>query len=40
VRQRSETAEIQGLDQIPAGMTEEETGRYRETHGLGDELLN
>lgn len=36
---REETAELQGLDQIPQGMTEDREDRFWETHSLGDELL-
>jgi hypothetical protein len=39
-RLRGETAEIQSLDQIPPGMTEDEMDQYWETHSLGDELLD
>ena len=36
---RGETAEIQRLDQIPQGMTEDETDAFWLTHSLGEDLL-
>ena len=39
LKRRGETAELQRLDQIPPGMTEDETDRFWETHSLSEELL-
>ena len=35
-----EAAELSRLDQIPQGMTEDETDAFWETHSLGDKLLD
>ena len=37
---RDETAEIQRLDQIPDGMTEDEEDAFWATHSLGDDILD
>lgn len=39
ISKRGETAEIQRLDQIPQGMTEEEVDAFWLSHSLGDGLL-